>query len=107
MPMNQSTDSTSTSPMAGIAGTAVRVAARMTMAEPGTYTVSLDAATAEGKPIDTTTVVSGRVRGIESQNGVVYLLIGERAVSLATVINARLPETNTPAPPPAEGEADA
>lgn len=69
-----------------------------TMAGEGTYTVSLDAATADGKPIDTTTVVSGRVRGIESQNGVVYLLIGERAVSLATVINARLPETNTPAP---------
>ncbi len=78
-----------------------------TMAEPGTYTVSLDAASADGKPIDTSTVVSGRVRGIESQNGVVYLLIGERAVSLATVINARLPETNTPAPPPTDGETDA
>ena len=36
MPMNQSTDSTSTSPIAGIEGTAFKVAARMTMAEPGT-----------------------------------------------------------------------
>ena len=36
MPMNQSTDSTSTSPIAGIAGTAFSVAARITIAEPGT-----------------------------------------------------------------------
>ena len=36
MPMNQSIDSTSTSPIAGMAGTAFSVAARMTMAEPGT-----------------------------------------------------------------------
>ncbi|MNQ60004.1 hypothetical protein D3C85_742700 [compost metagenome] len=35
MPMNQSTDSTSTRPAAGMAGTAVRVAARITSAEPG------------------------------------------------------------------------
>jgi outer membrane protein len=36
MPMNQSTESTSTSPIAGIAGIAESVAARMTIAEPGT-----------------------------------------------------------------------
>lgn len=75
------------------------------IAEPGTYTVSIDAATAEGTPIQTSTIVSGRVRGIESQNGVVYLLVGERAVSLATVVNAKVPEAlpadNTP---PADGE---
>ena len=35
MPMNQSIDSTRTSPIAGIAGTAFNVAARMTIAEPG------------------------------------------------------------------------
>ncbi len=71
-------------------------------AEPGTYTVSIDAATPEGTPIDTSTIVSGRVHGIESQNGVVYLLIGERAVSLATVINAKVPAASvidTPTPP--------
>jgi len=76
-----------------------------TMAEPGTYTVSIDAVDAAGKPIETTTVVSGRVRGIESQNGVVYLLIGERAVSLATVVNARVPEEAT-TPPPTGGEEE-
>ena len=42
MPTNQSTDSTSTRPMAGIAGTAPRVAARMTMAEPGTPCAPFD-----------------------------------------------------------------
>ncbi|PJB73095.1 MAG: flagellar hook capping family protein [Alphaproteobacteria bacterium CG_4_9_14_3_um_filter_47_13] len=60
--------------------------------EAGTYTISLDALNHEGKPIDTSTVVSGRVRGIESQNGIIYLLIGERAVPLGQVINATLPE---------------
>jgi flagellar basal-body rod modification protein FlgD len=60
-------------------------------AEPGTYTVSIDAATPEGTPIDTSTIVSGRVHGIESQNGVIYLLIGERAVSLANIVNAKVP----------------
>ncbi len=57
----------------------------------GTYSVSIDATDSEGKMIDTSTVVSGHVRGIESQNGVVYLLIGERAVPLGQVINATLP----------------
>lgn len=59
--------------------------------EPGTYSVSIDALDPEGNAIETSTVVSGRVRGIESQNGVVFLLIGERAVPLGQVINATLP----------------
>ncbi|HEY8192053.1 MAG TPA: flagellar hook capping FlgD N-terminal domain-containing protein, partial [Alphaproteobacteria bacterium] len=46
--------------------------------EPGTYTVKIDAVDPEGEAIETSTVVSGRVRGIESQDGIVYLLIGER-----------------------------
>ena len=61
------------------------------MVEEGTYTVQIDALDNEGATIDTKTVVSGHVRGIESQNGVVYLLIGERAVPLGQVINASLP----------------
>ncbi|MNN49010.1 hypothetical protein D3C81_1635130 [compost metagenome] len=35
IPMNQSTANTSTRPTTGMAGTAVRVAARITSAEPG------------------------------------------------------------------------
>ena len=42
MPMNQSTDSTNTSPIAGMLGTAFSVAARMTIAEPGTPWAPLD-----------------------------------------------------------------
>ncbi len=80
-----------------------------TPVEPGTYTVSIDAVNASGSPIkDITTVVSGHVKGIETQNGVVYLLIGERAVSLANVINAQLPSDTPPAetPPDDEGGED-
>lgn len=58
---------------------------------PGTYTVSIDAFDSNNKVIETSTVVSGRVRGIESQDGVIFLLIGERAVALGNVINATLP----------------
>jgi flagellar basal-body rod modification protein FlgD len=72
--------------------------------EPGTYTVSIEAADSAGSPIETSTVVSGRVKGIESQNGVVYLLIGDRAVSLATVVNAKVPDAVTP--PPADSGDD-
>ena len=42
MPMNQSTESTSTRPIAGIAGMACSVAASTTMAEPGTPWAPLD-----------------------------------------------------------------
>lgn len=69
--------------------------------EAGTYSVSIDALDPEGAAIDTSTVVSGHVRGIESQNGVVYLLIGERAVPLGQVINATLPQQAA-----TEGEGD-
>ena len=40
--MNQSTESTSTRPIAGIAGIACSVAARTTIAEPGTPCAPLD-----------------------------------------------------------------
>lgn len=76
-----------------------------TTAEAGTYTVSIDAATADGNPIQTSTIVSGRVHGIESQNGVVYLLVGDRAVSLATVVNAKVPpQAPVDTAPPAAGD---
>jgi len=62
----------------------------------GTYTIDIAASDSEGNPIETATAVSGRVRGIESQNGVIYTLIGDRAVPLGSIINATLPDT-TPA----------
>lgn len=67
----------------------------------GTYGVKIDAANKDGKPITVSSVVNGNVRGIESQNGVVYLLVGDRAVSLGSVIQASnpvAPNTGTPDP---------
>jgi flagellar basal-body rod modification protein FlgD len=55
----------------------------------GTYTV---------KPVKSTIVVEGRVRGLETQDGQIFLLVGERAVPLANVLNASVPEEETPPP---------
>ncbi len=60
----------------------------------GTYTVRIDALDSDNKTIKTTSVVTGRVRGIETQNGVINLLVGDRAVPMANVINASQPATN-------------
>lgn len=54
----------------------------------GTYNVKIDAADGNDKPMTVSTAVSGNVRGIESQDGIIFLLIGERAVSLNNVIQA-------------------
>lgn len=61
--------------------------------DPGTYSVTIDALDSDDDPIDTTTIVSGNVRGIETQNGIIFLLIGDRAVPVANVLNAAIPET--------------
>lgn len=65
----------------------------------GTYSVSIGANNAAGENLKTTTVVSGIVDGIESQNGVIFLLVGDRAVSLSSVINAREPAKAAAADP--------
>ncbi len=59
--------------------------------ESGTYKIVIDAFDSEGQNIEKATAVSGNVSGIESQNGMVFLLVGERAVPLGQVINAKLP----------------
>ena len=64
--------------------------------ETGTYNIRIDAADTKDKPISVSTAVSGTVRGIESQNGVIYLLVGERAIALNTVIQATKPPEQTP-----------
>ena len=66
--------------------------------EEGTYTVKIDAIDKENKIIENSTVVTGHVRGIETQNGVVYVLVGERAVAISSIVNATRPAvTPTPA----------
>ncbi len=61
--------------------------------EKGTYTVKIDAVDKDGKAIENSTVVSGHVRGIETQNGVVYVLVGDRAVAISSIVNATTPPT--------------
>ncbi len=63
--------------------------------EEGTYEVFVDALSTAAAALNVSTVVSGRVRGVESQNGQTFLLVGERAIAQATVLNA-----NVPAPEP-------
>jgi len=62
----------------------------------GTYTVKIDAVDKDGKAIENSTVVTGHVDGIETQNGVVYVLVGDRAVPIASIVNARIPVAPTP-----------
>lgn len=57
----------------------------------GTYVLTVDAFDAEDNQIDTTTVVTGRVKGIEAQDGVTYALVGERAVPITSILNASTP----------------
>lgn len=75
----------------------------------GTYTIRLDALDAQNNPLSTSTVVSGRIRGVETQNGSIFALVGERAVSVGQLINVSDPgfgrttneETNTDTDTPA------
>ncbi len=61
-------------------------------AEPGTYQVHINALDIDNKPVGSTTVVSGRVEGVETQNGSIFLLVGDRAVSVSNVLNANQPK---------------
>lgn len=64
--------------------------------EAGTYTVKVDALDKNNKAIENSTVVTGHVGGIETQNGVVYVLVGDRAVPISSILNAKVPPTPTP-----------
>ncbi len=72
----------------------------------GTYSVKIEAIDSKDDPISTSTAVSGRVRGIETQNGVVMVLVGERAVPISTILQARVPDP-APAAPTTGDDADA
>jgi flagellar basal-body rod modification protein FlgD len=63
--------------------------------EEGTYIVSIDAVNAAEDPVETTTVVTGRVKGIEQQDGTVYALVGDRAVAINAILNAVVPPAPT------------
>ncbi len=59
----------------------------------GTYEIRIDALDGQNNPLTATTVVTGHVKGVETQNGTTFLLVGERAVSVGNVINVT--ETDT------------
>jgi flagellar basal-body rod modification protein FlgD len=63
-------------------------------AEVGTYQVRVDAVNDAGTPLNSQILVSGVVVGIETQDGIPMLLIGERAVPIGNVINVSLPTNN-------------
>ncbi len=79
----------------------------------GTYEVKIDALDIDGKAIGSSTVVTGAVKGVETQNGTLFLLVGDRAVPVGSVLNASNPpptivvedegggEEDPPADPPA------
>ncbi|HBH26901.1 MAG TPA: flagellar hook capping family protein [Rhodospirillaceae bacterium] len=61
------------------------------MARAGTYTADVEALDANGDAVDATTVVGGRARGVEMQDGVITAVVGERAVPVANILNATTP----------------
>ena len=71
----------------------------------GTYVVRVDSLDVNEEVVDTTTVVQARVRGIEQQNGVVFALVGDRAVPIGEILNAVTPEEET-APTEEDGGID-
>lgn len=73
------------------------------IAPEGTYTVSIDALDIDDNGISSSTVVTGRVRGVETQNGLLFVLVGDRAVATSNILNASEPPAITE-PPPEEGE---
>ncbi len=71
--------------------------------EPGTYQVRIDASD-DDDVVETSTVVSGRVDGVETQDGQIFMLVGERAVPLSNVLKAKQAPAPITEAPPAEEE---
>lgn len=66
-----------------------------TTAAAGTYTIQVAATDSTGSAQTVTTAVTGLVHGVENQDGVPNLLVGDRAVPLGSVINANTHPTQT------------
>jgi len=68
----------------------------------GTYSFSIDAIDKDDKAVQgVNTIVTARVHGVESQEGQAYLLVGERAVPVNNVIQAKVPPVTTDGTDPA------
>jgi len=64
-------------------------------AEPGTYRIQIDALDSDDNGVTSTAVVSGTVTGVETQNGSVFAIVGERAVSLGSILSVNQPENTS------------
>lgn len=63
----------------------------------GTYNIKIAATDIDGEAVSSSTVVEGRVHGVETQNGQVFVLVGERAVPISSILNAnQAPASTTP-----------
>lgn len=61
----------------------------------GTYEIRIDALDFDGNAVGSTTVVKGEITGVETQDGVIYSIIGERAVAIGNILNASKPGEQT------------
>lgn len=57
----------------------------------GTYSIRIDALDFDGNAVGSSTVVSGLISGIETQNGAIFALVGDRAVSVGNILNVSVP----------------
>jgi len=64
-------------------------------AEPGTYSIQIDALNSNDEAVSSTAVVNGLVTGVESQNGSIFAIVGNRAVSLGNILSVNIPSDNT------------
>ena len=61
------------------------------VAPPGTYEIKIDSLNAQDEGVSSSIVVTGTVKGVETQNGTIFLLVGDRAVPIGSVLNASNP----------------
>lgn len=63
--------------------------------EAGTYEVVVDALDIDGNGVGSTTVVQGFISGVETQDGVIFAIIGDRAVAVGNILNVKVPQSET------------
>lgn len=61
----------------------------------GTYEIRIDALDYEGNAVNSTTIVTGYINGIETQDGNIFAIIGDRAVSVGNILNVKVHEEPT------------
>lgn len=70
--------------------------------EKGTYEIRIDALDIDGKAVESSKVVKGLISGIETQNGAIFAVVGDRAVSVGNILNVSVARTTATTPPVTE-----